>query len=37
MIDAEVQVNDAQLSLNNAIIDAINQYYSLLYAMGKLN
>jgi outer membrane protein TolC len=37
MIDAEIQVNDAQLSLNNAIIDAINQYYSLLYAMGKLN
>lgn len=37
MIDAELQVNDAQLSLNNAIIDSINQYYSLLYAMGKLN
>jgi outer membrane protein len=37
MIDAELQVNDAQLSLNNAIIDAINMYYSLLYAMGKLN
>jgi outer membrane protein TolC len=37
MIDAELQVNDAQLSLNNAIIDAISQYYSLLYAMGKLN
>jgi outer membrane protein TolC len=36
MIDAELQVNDAKLSLNNAIIDAINQYYSLLYAMGKL-
>jgi len=37
MIDAELQLSDAQLSLNNAIIDAINQYYSLLYAMGKLN
>jgi len=37
MIDSELQVNEAQLSLNNAIIDAINQYYSLLYAMGTLN
>jgi outer membrane protein TolC len=37
MIDAEIQLNDAQLSLNNSIIDAINQYYSLLYAMGRLN
>jgi hypothetical protein len=37
MIDAEVQVNDAEISLNNAIIDTINKYYSLLYVMGKLN
>ena len=37
MIDAELQLNDAKLSLNNAIIDAISQYYNLLYAMGKLN
>jgi outer membrane protein len=37
MIDAELQVNDAKLSLNNAIIDAINQYYNLIYSMGKLN
>ncbi len=37
MIDAELQVNDARISLNNAIVDAIYQYYNLLYAMGKLN
>jgi outer membrane protein TolC len=37
MIDAEVQVNDSKLSLNNAIIETIIQYYSLQYAMGKLN
>jgi outer membrane protein TolC len=37
MIDAELQLNDAKLSLNNAIIDAINQYYNLLYSMGRLN
>ena len=37
MIDAESQVNDARISLNNAIVDAIYQYYNLLYAMGKLN
>lgn len=37
MIDAELQLNEANLSLNNAIIDAINQYYNLLYSMGRLN
>ncbi|SMO53648.1 TolC family protein [Solitalea koreensis] len=37
MIDAELQVNDSNLSLNKAIIDSIIQYYSLLYSMGKLN
>jgi outer membrane protein TolC len=37
MIDAEVQVNDSKLSLNKAIIETIIQYYSLQYAMGKLN
>ncbi|AFD05228.1 TolC family protein [Solitalea canadensis] len=37
MIDAELQVNDSKLSLNKAIIEAIIQYYSLLYSMGKLN
>jgi outer membrane protein TolC len=37
MIDAELQVNDSKLSLNKAIIEAIIQYNSLLYSMGKLN
>ncbi|POY36763.1 hypothetical protein C3K47_10420 [Solitalea longa] len=37
MIDAEVQVNDSKLSLNKAIVEAIIQYHSLLYSMGKLN
>ncbi|MCO4291872.1 TolC family protein [Solitalea sp. MAHUQ-68] len=37
LIDAELQVNDSNLSLNKAIIDSIIQYYSLLFAMGKLN
>ncbi len=37
MIDAELQVNDSKLSLNKAIIETIVQYYSLQYAMGKLN
>lgn len=37
MIDAELQVNDSKLSLNNAVIETIIQYYSLLYAMGKLD
>jgi outer membrane protein len=37
MIDAELQVNDSKLSLNKAIIETIIQYYSLQYAMGKLN
>ena len=37
MIDAELQVNDSKLSLNNAIIETIIQYHSLLYSMGKLN
>jgi outer membrane protein TolC len=36
MIDAEVQVNDSRLSLNQAIIETIIQYFSLQYAMGKL-
>lgn len=37
MIDAELQVNDSKLSLNKAIIEAIIQYHSLQYSMGKLN
>lgn len=37
MIDAELQVNDSKLSLNKAIVETIIQYYSLQYAMGKLN
>ncbi|UKJ06798.1 TolC family protein [Solitalea lacus] len=37
MIDAELQVNDSKMSLNKAIIEAIIQYHSLLYSMGKLN
>jgi len=37
MIDAELQLNEAKISLNNAVIDAINQYYNLLYAIGRLN
>jgi outer membrane protein len=37
MIDAELQVNDSKLSLNKAIVETIVQYYSLQYAIGKLN
>ncbi|PWA08201.1 TolC family protein [Flavobacterium laiguense] len=36
MVDAELQLNEAKISLNNANIDSIIQYYSLQYAMGKL-
>jgi outer membrane protein len=36
IVDAELQLNEAKISLNNANIDAIIQYYSLQYAMGKL-
>lgn len=36
IVDAELQLNGAKISLNNANIDAIIQYYSLQYAMGKL-
>jgi len=36
MVDAEVQLNQAKISLINANIDLIIQFYSLKYAMGKL-
>jgi outer membrane protein TolC len=36
IVDAELQLNEAKISMNNANIDAIIQYYSLQYAMGKL-
>ncbi|REH01711.1 TolC family protein [Flavobacterium aquicola] len=36
IVDAELQLNEAKISLNNANVDAIIQYYSLQYAMGKL-
>lgn len=36
IVDAELQLNGAKISLNNANIEAIIQYYSLQYAMGKL-
>ncbi|AOW09846.1 TolC family protein [Flavobacterium gilvum] len=36
IVDAELQLNEAKISLNNANIEAIIQYYSLQYAMGKL-
>jgi outer membrane protein len=36
IVDAELQLNSAKISLNNANIDSIIQYYSLQYAMGKL-
>lgn len=36
MVDAELQLNEAKISLNNANIDSIIQYYSLQYAIGKL-
>jgi len=35
MVDAELQVNEAKISLINANLDLIIQYYSLQYAMGK--
>ncbi len=36
IVDAELQLNGAKISLNNANIEAIIQYYSLQYAIGKL-
>ena len=36
IVDAELQLNEAKISLNNANLDSIIQYYSLQYAMGKL-
>jgi outer membrane protein TolC len=36
MVDAEVQLNSAKISLINANLDLIIQFYSLKYAMGKL-
>jgi outer membrane protein len=36
MVDAELQVNEAKISLINANLDLVIQYYSLQYAMGKL-
>lgn len=36
MVDAEVQLNESKISLINAGLDTIIQYYSLQYAMGKL-
>jgi len=36
MVDAELQLNEAKISLISANLDLIIQYYSLQYAMGKL-
>jgi outer membrane protein TolC len=36
MVDAELQVNEAKISLISANLDLIIQYYSLQFAMGKL-
>jgi outer membrane protein TolC len=36
MVDAELQLNEAKISLINANLDLVIQYYSLQYAMGKL-
>jgi outer membrane protein len=36
MVDAELQLNQAKISLINANLDLIILYYSLQYAMGKL-
>ncbi|ESU24240.1 outer membrane protein [Flavobacterium enshiense DK69] len=36
MVDAELQLNGAKISLINANLDLIIQYYTLQYAMGKL-
>jgi len=36
MVDAELQLNNAKISLVNANLDLIIQYYSLQFAMGKL-
>jgi outer membrane protein len=36
IVDAELQLNEAKISLNNANVDSIIQYYFLQYAMGKL-
>ena len=36
MVDAEIQLNESKISLINANLDTIIQYYSLQYAMGKL-
>lgn len=36
MVDAELQLNEAKISLVNANLDMIIQYYSLQYAMGTL-
>jgi outer membrane protein TolC len=36
MVDAEVQLNSSKISLINANLDLMIQYYSLQFAMGKL-
>jgi len=36
MVDAELQLNNSKISLVNANLDLIIQYYSLQFAMGKL-
>lgn len=36
LVDAEIQLNASKISLINANLDLIIQYYSLLFAMGKL-
>lgn len=36
MVDAELQLNEAKISLINANLELVIQYYSLQYAMGKL-
>ncbi len=36
MVDAEIQLNSSKISLINANLDLIIQYYALQFAMGKL-
>lgn len=36
MVDAETQLNEAKISLINANLESVIQYYSLQFAMGKL-
>jgi outer membrane protein TolC len=36
MVDAEIQLNASKISLINANLDLMIQYYALQFAMGKL-